>query len=71
MGALGPLGVGAQEGKQYLAAVQKGPSAHILGELFHIEVNMVIELALLIRHRSHGIVDAGDEDFPLLVYQTA
>lgn len=56
---------------QHLAAVQKGPGSHVLGELFHIEVNVVIELMLLIRHRSHGVVDAGDEDFPLLVYQAA
>lgn len=56
---------------QHLAAVQKGPGSHVLGELFHIEVNVVIELMLLIRHRSHGVVDARDEDFPLLVYQAA
>lgn len=55
----------------YLAAVQKGHSPNVLGKLFHVEVNVVIELALLIRYRSHGFVDAGDEDFPLLVYQAA
>lgn len=55
----------------YLAAVQEGHSPYVLGKLVHIEVNVVIELALLVRYRRHGFVDAGDEDFPLLVYQAA
>ena len=51
--------------------MQKGLSPHVLGELFHIEVNVVVERMLLIRHRRHGIVDARDEDLPLLVYKAA
>lgn len=58
-------------GVQHLASVQKGPGSRVLGELVHIEVNALIELKLLMRHGSHRIVDAGDEDFPLLVYQAA
>lgn len=55
----------------YLAAVQEGHSPYVLGKLVHIEVNVVIELALLVCYRRHGFVDAGDENFPLLVYQAA
>lgn len=62
---------GKGRGKWHLAAVQKGRSPHVLGKFFHIEVNVVIELMLLVRQRRHSIVDARDEDFPLLVYQAA
>lgn len=62
---------GKGRGKQHLAAVQKGPSPHVLGKLFHVEVDVVIELTLLLCHGSHGVVDAGDEDSPLVVYQAA
>lgn len=65
------MGPGHGMREWYLAAVQKCHSPNVLGKLFHVEVNVVIELALLICHRSHGFVDAGDEDFPLLVYQAA
>lgn len=55
----------------HLAAVQKGLSADVLGELLHVKVNVVVELVLLFGQRGNSLVNARDEDSPLVVYQRA